>query len=123
MTAAALSRLQTHAASYLSDTAQVWRNTKTDDGQGGQADSWAQTGPSVGCLLEPWAGRKGGEEDVILDKFEQNLPWKVSLPSGTDVTAADEIRVGARVFEVNAVLAPATLQALSECICTERLSG
>ena len=100
----------------LPDTATVSRDTEVSDGAGGWTVTTATSGP-VACRVAP----AGGREAVIAGKLDSVAAWTITLPALTDVTAKDRIVVGARTFEVAAVLGPRSWEIARRVLCLEIL--
>ena len=80
----------------LPGTAVIYRSTLASDGMGGQSETWAAVGTADARLLPP-----SGDESVAGEQITSITEWFVTVPQGTDITAADRIEIdGARMFEV-----------------------
>lgn len=101
----------------LPDTCQVRRKTLTSDGMGGQIENW-ETVTTVACRVAP--SGHSPQEQVIAERMSATSTWTLTLPADTDVTAADRLVVGARTFEVAAVLAR-SFETARRVVCTEVL--
>lgn len=116
-----LTQLQVLSLRTFPDTAQIVRDTKVDDGRGGQTDSW-NVSSTVPCRLEPFMGRKGGDEEQRGDLFITAGYWRITLPSGTDITSKDRVTVTTkanRTFEVKAVDGPKSYEVVLRAFCVE----
>jgi hypothetical protein len=114
--------LRSAADNYLPDVAYVRRQTFTDDDEGGQERGVPVLLGPYPCAVYPFSKRRPGTEQVTAGQFLQNAEWTILFPAGTDVTAKDEITVGARVFDVLFLLAPESWEAQRQVVCVERLT-
>ncbi|MBI4496310.1 MAG: head-tail adaptor protein [Chloroflexi bacterium] len=112
-----LSALRTSLEESLPDTAVVQRVTRTADDMGGFTESWAAAGTAA-CRVAP-LGSRTPEERVFAERIAPDVPWVITLPQGTDVTAEDRVTVGARTFEVLGVLAPRSWEIGRRVVCQE----
>jgi SPP1 family predicted phage head-tail adaptor len=101
LTAAELTELRAVQALALPGTAIVERQTLVADGMGGQAETWSPVG-TVAARLYPMS-MLGRAEPAIGGQVQSITRWDLTLPHGTDVTAADRIRYGGRAFQITNV--------------------
>lgn len=85
----------------LNASAEVWRAARTSNGMGGSTTTWGSTG-TVRCRLS----QPSATERVIAAQNGAELSHVVHLADTADVRRGDELRQGARVFEVLAVYEP-----------------
>lgn len=114
-----LARYQRVSESLLLDTCQILRATVTDDGRGGQTDSW-NVSSTVACRLMPFKGSLEGLQAGGV--FVTVGAFFISLPSGTDVTPKDRIKITTknnRTFEVKHTDGPKTFEVALRAYCTE----
>lgn len=116
LTAAEIADMRSTVEDALPDTALVSRRTLTPDGYGGASDSWA-TVATVACRVSPDAF--AGGERPIAGGEQAIAAWLITLPAETDVTATDRIVIGARTFEVIAVMARRTFELHTGVRCQE----
>lgn len=84
-------------ASFASDIAVVKRNTPTDDGQGGQLESWATIHTyRCWCLSQT----KNGTENVVADSITGVGYLYANLPYGADVLLKDRLVINGVTYEV-----------------------
>lgn len=102
LTAAELAALRAVQAEALPDECSVMRATETETADGGVSHSRAAVA-TVACRLG--ALGRSGEERVIAERLSAVTGYVVTLPAETDVRAEDRLTIGARTFEVAAVLA------------------
>lgn len=88
-------------ARLLNTSVEVWRETRTPDGMGGWASGWDQVGPARARISQPSA-----TERVVADQNGADLSHVVYLPPTADVRRGDQLRTGARVYEVLATFEP-----------------
>lgn len=83
------------------------RRQVTQDSYGAEIASWAEYA-AVHASVEPLSGREivaalgQGEQAAVTTRIRIR-PWK-GVDGGDTVRAADRVRVGARVFDIEAVL-------------------
>jgi head-tail adaptor len=94
-------------------TASIQSRTGAADGQGGEADTWAEA-VSVACCVLPKASYgdklEGGRQ-------ASDARWIVRVPYGTAVTARQRIVVGSVTYEVLAVDAGKSNPLNTDCEC------
>ena len=100
ITAAELTAMQATQNLVMPGTAIINRATLSNDGMGGQTETWAAVG-TVTARLYPIPSQQreyatGGQPSSVSD-------WFVTVPVGTDVIARDRIIVSSRTFEVQYV--------------------
>jgi SPP1 family predicted phage head-tail adaptor len=100
----------------LPDTAVIKRDTQVSDSAGGYTVTTVDLA-TVACRVAPSTGR----EQSIAGRLDAVGTWTLTLPAGTDVTAADRIAVGARTFEVVLPLAPRSWEIGRRIVCLEIL--
>lgn len=113
-----LTQLRTLGLSTMTDTAQILRNTPVSDGRGGTTDAWSVSS-TVACRLTP---NNGWREGAANDRYITESNWKILLPSGTDVTATDRIKVTTkanRTFEIKGIDGPKSVEAVLRAYCNE----
>ena len=83
----------------LSTTGNVLVRTLTDDGAGGQAETYA-AGSSIPCRVDPL----GGGEAEAADRIDERTTHLITVPPATSVKAQDRFSVsGIGNFEITAV--------------------
>jgi head-tail adaptor len=90
-------------ARLLNQRLEVWRRSRVSDGGGGWAETWAQVG---GTPVRARLSQPSARERVIADAAQARLTHVVYLVPDADVRRGDELRLGARVFEVLATFEP-----------------
>jgi SPP1 family predicted phage head-tail adaptor len=85
----------------LNTGVEVWRATLTDDGYGGQAETWNQVATYRARFSQPWA-----RDRQAADQHSALLTHVVYLPDTAAVQQGDELRQEGRVFDVIAVFQP-----------------
>jgi hypothetical protein len=116
LSAADLTAMQVTLDASLPDTATVYRVARTSDDAGGYTDAWAAAGSAVACRISPVSS---GRELAVAAKLTSVSPWVLTLPAGTNVTTADQLRTSTRTFEVLAPLAPRSWEISRRVICEE----
>jgi head-tail adaptor len=116
LSAADLAAMRATLTESLPDTAQVQRATRASDGMGGFTETWT-TVATVPCRLAP--SDITPVEQVVAERVTDRVLWTITLPAQTDVTAADRIVVGARVFEVVGVLSPRSHELCTRLVAVE----
>lgn len=89
----------------LTDVAVISRFTSVSDGQGGSTDTYAPFG-TVDGHVSPLGGR---EAEIAAGVAEQSQ-WVITLPAQTAVDEKDQVAIGGRVYEIDTVRAPRTLE-------------
>lgn len=100
--AADLAWMQDLQQQALPGTAVILRCTLTPDGMGGQTEAWQAAGTAIARLY----GQNSRAVAELASNGAQVIAvtrWYVTLPAGTDVTAADRLSVAGRLFEVTEV--------------------
>jgi head-tail adaptor len=115
-----ISAMRAAQNSTMPDTAVIVRRTLASDGAGGQVETWAEIA-SVSCrvALAGQAGTSSSLEAVKAGRLSTRTLYRVTLPALTDVTTADRLRVGVRVFEVTGVLPGGAWETARVCQCVE----
>lgn len=99
----------------LTEACTVSRRTLASDSAGGYSNTWATAATTV-CRIAPVSANEAalaGQQRIVAS-------WKVTLPASTDVRGEDRVVVGARSFEVIAILGPETRETARVCLCQER---
>ncbi|MFH8369194.1 head-tail adaptor protein [Streptomyces sp. NPDC018031] len=92
----------TRIGRLLNASVEVWRAELTDDGGGGQAETWSLVSAQRARLSQPSA-----RERTAADQAGARLTHVVYLPAAADVRREDELRLGdGRVLDVLAVFEP-----------------
>jgi SPP1 family predicted phage head-tail adaptor len=85
----------------LNRTVEVWRRAETDDGTGGQATTWVQTGTHRVRISQPSA-----QERQVAQQAHSDLTHKVYAQPGTDIRRGDELREAGLTLRVTATVGP-----------------
>lgn len=99
--AAELAWMQGLQGAALPGTAIIQRATLTPDGMGGYSQTWSPIG-TVAARVYTQNSRAVAEGEQGAQIVSETR-WFVTMPVGTQVTAADRITAGGRVFEVTEV--------------------
>lgn len=91
-----LLRARADARRLLPENVQIWRAAYTPDGKGGQTTSWTMHSEGPGRL----APMRGSEQEYYADKIGTVQGWVISVTPDRAVLADDQLRIGARTFEV-----------------------
>lgn len=86
----------------LPGSAIIQRGSATPDGMGGQTVTWAAVGTATARLYVQ-NSRAVAEDTRNGAQVISVTRWYVTMPVGTDVTAADRLVVSGRLFEVTEV--------------------
>lgn len=101
-------------ASTFDTTATIQRNDEAGDGQGGEGEpDWVDVTTVAAAVLpatSPGDRSEGGKQ--VGD--ERRL---IRLPYGTEITTANRLQVGARYYEVLAVLDDQSFPVSVDCQC------
>lgn len=87
------------ADTTFDQTASIRSKSTTDDGQGGQVETWAEASTSLCCVLPKasYGDKLEGERKA------SDARWIIRLPYGTAITARQRITVGSVTYEVLSV--------------------
>lgn len=88
-------------ADMLASLTQSWTQTATIQRNPGD-DNWQTVATSVPCR----ATAQNAQDLVIAGKLRAVIPWRVNLPSGTDVRASDRVIIAGRTFNVQGPVDP-----------------
>lgn len=113
---AVLDGIRATVAASFDKTATISRPTAGGDGMGGRAGGSAAVG-TVACRLAP-AGLTPQEREIA-GKVREKATWRVTLPSGTDVRAADTLVIDGRHFAVVAPLNGRSQETCIRVVCVE----
>lgn len=106
LSAEEIAAMQAVADEALPDTCTIERRSLAADGGGGWSESWAQVGGTIPCRIAKDAGTTSQAEREQGDRDTSTVYWKITLPEGTDIKAADRILSAGRIFEIDSVDAP-----------------
>lgn len=99
----------------LNTSVEVWRVGLTDDGGGGQVETWVSQGEKRARLSQPSARqREAGDQDGA------ELTHVVYLSPDADVRRGDQIRQPGVTLEVVAVFQPSVRGTYLRADCTAR---
>ncbi|MFD4320112.1 phage head closure protein [Streptomyces sp. NPDC058548] len=103
----------------LNRTLEVWRETFTDDGYGGQESTWVRAGEVRGKVDQPSASDR-----MLAQQAGAEHTHDVFLLPTADVARGDELRGGGQVLDVRFVVEPSsTRYRKAECRLIERQGG
>lgn len=89
---------------FATHEATVRRADRYPDGQGGWEQARVVVGMVVGSLQPGGGGTAGGAEEIVAEQERSRVRWRFFTDPGVDVQVADELVIGARTFDVVAVL-------------------
>jgi head-tail adaptor len=99
-----LLRARHRFAGMLPDLATIQRETSVPDGGGGQTTTWPDIATDVPCRLGPLGGGEQARKAAAVgDRITDEATAVVTFEAGTDVTVADRVVIGGRVFDVTLV--------------------
>ena len=93
---------------------EVWRATRTSDGQGGWVEGFTLSSTVAG-RLSPLSGA----EVMAADRQRGVISLRFSTDAATDVLEGDQVRYAGRIAEVQAVRITSSGRR-KECACEER---
>jgi len=96
ITAGELAVMRLAQAGALPDTCTIRRATPGVDSIGQPTLSWSDQVKNVACRLS----QRRAVEEVAGERVVRVTGWVLTVAHGTDLTAADRVKVGARTFEV-----------------------
>lgn len=99
LSAAELAAMRAIQLQALPDTAIIQRYTSVSDGMGGYDQVWAAVG-TVAARLYPQSVRSMAETTSGGSQVISETRWFITLPHGTQVTAADRLKIGNRTWEI-----------------------
>lgn len=97
------------------DIAQIQRRVSVADGEGGATEDWP-TIATVACKVAT-LGSNRPEERVYADRLQNTVGMEITVPTGTDVTGADRIVVGAVTYEVLGVAPSRSFEVRRRVVC------
>ena len=105
----------------LDDSCQIIVSVPASDNHGGQTIT-PTPGSAIDCRIAPRLATGTGQlkdaETIEGGRLIEQAPWMITLPYGTDLTAADRISASdGRVFEVFAVLDPRSYGIDTRVLC------
>lgn len=115
LTEAELESMRAAQALNLPDTATITRRAWASDGMGGQTETVSTT--TAPCRV---AVASAQQAQMIAGQLDEKPAWRITFAQGADVRSADMITVGARSFEVLALLAGANWETARVALCAER---
>ena len=119
VTSGELAAMQATQALTLVESCAIVRRTLASDGAGGQTVTETET--ATLCRLASSMNSSGMPVDrLVAGSVTEQIPWRITLPAGTDVRKDDAIRIGSRTFEVRGLYGPHTLTTALVCVCVER---
>lgn len=107
LSAAEIADMGETAESIFNDTAQIYRSTKTSNGQGGHTSTPASVGSAFPCLLAPLKRQADDEE-----AGERNIKHHrrvLTYPSDITVLITDEIEVQGSRWSVVELMEPRSI--------------
>lgn len=116
-----LAWMQALQGAALPGSAILQRATMTPDGMGGYSESWAAVG-TVAARVYTQASRALAEGEQGAQIVSETR-WFVTLPVGTQVTAADRILAGGRLYQVTEVNNGQDWQTAVRCSVTKLDEG
>lgn len=117
LTDAELADLQNTQAETLVQTCVIKSRTLVSDGAGGHTET-ETTIDTVDCRLAPTELSRG--EERFAEQLQGQVPYRVTLPSGTIVELHNWFEIGARTFDPMAIRGPRTFQTALNVLCRER---
>ncbi len=103
LTEARLDNLRARANNVLIDTCKIEYNTISNDGMGGQADSWTARGTAIPCYLESDRVPVG---DVVSSGSREDVYMEHTLYIANDgtIVPGDKITLDSRVYYAEGVI-------------------
>lgn len=98
LTVADLAYMDTTQQEALPGTVVIERYTTTDDGMGGETETWAAVGTAIGRIYAQT--KVSGAERVAGAEIQSITDWWGTFPIGTDIIASDRLFYGNRTWEV-----------------------
>lgn len=116
LTDAELAAMQAVQESTMTQTATITRITRVPDGMGGWTEVTAST--DVDCRLAP--SNNMAQAAIFAGQLRERVPWRCTLPSGTDIIDSDRVTVDGVDFEVVGILGPYGFETALVVILAER---
>jgi len=88
-------------ADMLASLTQSWTQTATIQRNPGD-DNWYTIANGVPCR----ATASQATEVIVAGELRAIIPWKISMPQGTDVSTRDRITIAGRTFQVEGIIDP-----------------
>lgn len=83
----------------LADRGSIQQRVSVDDAGGGVTQTWTVTETGVPCRIAPLSGTRG----MTAERIDERSTHTVTVPAGTDITAADRFDIDDRgTYEVTA---------------------
>lgn len=99
-----LTSMRSTLETTLPDSGTIMRRAVSDDGMGGQVESWAAAG-TVSCRVSP-LDISAGQEVVAGEALTTVAERVITIPANTTVYTADRIACGGHTYELRNVRAP-----------------
>ncbi|MDX2623850.1 phage head closure protein [Streptomyces sp. WI03-5b] len=101
---------------WLNRTLQVWRQTTTPDGAGGQVSTWVMQGEVRAKVDQPSAADR-----MLAQQAGSNHTHSVYLLATADVQRGDQLRAAGQTLTVHAALQPSGPRyTRADCELTQR---
>ena len=97
----------------MSQQATIGRPALGGDGMGG----WTESVATVGTMACRVGVAKEADVRQVAGMLRERTPLMITSPALADVRVGDRLTVDGVVYQVLAVLAPATLETARRCIC------
>lgn len=111
-----LTAMRATLAGSMPDSVAISRVTSVSDGYGGGTETWA-TAATVAGRVSP--SGYAPDERAVAQRLGNVSSWVITLPALTDVRVTDRLVVGARSFEVKAVLGARSYEVSRRAVCIE----
>lgn len=116
LTGAQLTAMRAAQEAVMTQTATITRLATSSDGMGGYTQTPSTT--TTACRIAPTLNMP--DATIYAGRLQEGLPWRVYVPTGTDVREGDRLTVGSKTLEVLGILAPHTYETATCCVCAER---
>jgi hypothetical protein len=119
LSSAELTALRAAQAATFDQSAVIKRlPTFVSDGAGGATAGSPTTVATVACRVAP--ANVADTEMVAAAGVVSRQVWRVTVPQGTDVRAADWLTIGGRTLDVMAIYGPRSFETARVLVCVER---
>lgn len=96
LSTAQLAQIRRLAEEHMPDTATILRRTLTDDGNGGQVESYASAGTTA-CRVRLDNSRSNRDEGGRITNPDY---WIVNIPTSTTLDDTDRLTINSDTFEI-----------------------
>lgn len=113
LSSARLTDMRGRANNFLADSCVIENNTRSADGEGGYATSWAVQG-TVACYLEAITKpMRGGDVEQFAGRVASEIEYALYIAAEGTIAQQDRVTIGNVIYTVEAVVSPTTRRAFT----------